>query len=98
MLNIEQIIDMAKQMNINVSEELEGKHYVLDDEGKRVPFQTSMLIDIQSQIIHKECFKVNFHKNCILTDLEDKYIISDNCSSFCFSEPMDVEQSSSLVA
>jgi len=98
MLSIEEMINMAKQMNIGVSEESDGKHYILNSDGVRVPFQVNMLMDNQSQISYKESFKVNFHKNHNFTDLKEKYIVSNDCSTGCISEPIDVEQSDSLVA
>lgn len=98
MLSVEQIIGMANQMNIDVSEELEGKHYILDGEGKKVPFYVSMLMEEQSQMVYRESFKVNFYKSNSLTNSEEKYVISDNSSSVCFSNPMDVEQINILAA
>lgn len=44
MFNIEEILKMSKEMGIDISNDTSGKHYILDDSGKEIEFNTEMLI------------------------------------------------------
>lgn len=45
MFNIEEILKMTKEMGVDISSGTSRKHYILDDSGKEVEFNTSMLIE-----------------------------------------------------
>ncbi len=45
MFNIEEILKMSEEMGVNISSGTSGKHYILDDSGEEVEFDTSMLIE-----------------------------------------------------
>ena len=43
MLSIEEILKMSEDMGIEIVDGTSGKHYILDDSGKEIEFNTEMV-------------------------------------------------------
>lgn len=43
MLNIEEILKMSEDMGVEIVDSASGKHYILDDSGKDIEFNTEMI-------------------------------------------------------
>lgn len=49
MFDIEEIIKLTEEMGINISDGADGKHYILDEFGKKVEFSPDMLVKVDEK-------------------------------------------------
>lgn len=54
MLNIEEILKMSEDMGVKIVDGTSGKHYILDDSGKEIEFNTEMIIGKRIETISYE--------------------------------------------
>lgn len=54
MLNIEEILKMSRDMDVEIVDGTSGKHYILDDSGKEIEFNTEMIIGKKREDISYE--------------------------------------------
>lgn len=54
MLNIEEILKMSEDMGVEIVDGTSGKHYILDDSGKEVEFNTDMIFGERRETISYE--------------------------------------------
>ena len=54
MLSIEEILKMSEDMGIEIVDGTSGKHYMLDDSGKEIEFNTEMIIGKRTETISYE--------------------------------------------
>ena len=54
MLSIEEILKMSKDMGIEIVDGTSGKHYVLDDSGKEIEFNTEIIIGKKTETLAEE--------------------------------------------
>lgn len=78
MLSIEEILKMSEEMGIEIENGTSGKHYILDEFGEEIEFNTDIIIgqrkETVSYEIDSETFKVNLDKSNSLYDFSS----SDN--------------------
>jgi hypothetical protein len=73
MLSIERILEISKQNGVLVNKEIDGTHYILNKEGKKVPFESDMLMG--GKITEHTC------ENC--NNWVDEYIGGGEFDSYC---------------
>ena len=49
MLSIDEIINMSYEMGVEIRNSKNGKHYILDDSGKELEFNTEMLVNLEPE-------------------------------------------------
>lgn len=54
MLNIEEILKMSEDMGVEIVDGTSGKHYILDDSGKEVEFNTDVIFGKRRETISYE--------------------------------------------
>ena len=91
MFNIEEILKMSEEMGINISDGTDAKHYILDEFGKRVEFNTDMLIKVdEEQTSYK--MKLSVSTNCKDSRFSSSYKIAD-CKNSYVSKSVNVSES-----
>ena len=78
MISLEEILKMSEEMGVKIEDGTSGKHYILDDSGKEVEFNTDIIIGKRKETISykmdTESFKINLDKFNSLYDFSS----SDN--------------------
>lgn len=87
MLSIDRILEISKKMGISIIDSKKGKHYILDDAGKEIEFNTNMLLKAESPIKFQE-FELK---------TSNLYKLSDRCSYSYDIQPIDVDESSVIA-
>lgn len=90
-LSIKEILEISNEMDVEIRNSTDGKHYILDDHGKEVEFSPDMLMTIDEESIS---YKVNVQ---ISTDSHIGKFASDynlsSCETLYVSKSVSINES-----
>lgn len=90
MLNIDEILKISDEMGIEVRDSKSGKHYILDDSGKEVEFNTGMLINLEKEDVSYK-LDLNISRECNLGKFSSQYILATSKDIY-ISNPSKVDE------
>lgn len=81
MLNIEEILKISDEMGIEIIDNTEDKHYILNEHGEKVEFSMDMLMNTEESISSKielrvstDCSDAKFSSSYNLVNCENLYV------------------------
>lgn|GEM_PF-3780963 len=90
MLNIEEILKISDEMGIEIIDNTEDKHYILDEHGEKVEFSMDMLMKTEESTSSKIELRVS-------TDYSDAKFSSSynlvNCENLYVSKSVSINES-----
>lgn len=91
MLNIEKMLKLTEEMNVEVRDSTDGKHYILDDLGEEVEFNVNMVTKVDKNT-HSYQYKLKYSNKHTFDMSNDVYQLS-GCETAYTPKPVNLENS-----
>lgn len=97
MLSIDRILEISKDMGIAIREGTDGRHYIIDDTGQKIEFNTDMLMKTQNRMSVQE-FELKFTDMGQLSTSDSVYSPSNGRNSPYCLEPIEIVETNVIAA
>ncbi len=91
MLNIEEILAISNEMDVEIRDDVDGKHYILNEYGKEVEFSTDMLMKIDEESTSYK-IELQISMDCNNAKFSSKYKLA-NYKSLYVSKSVSINES-----
>lgn len=75
MLSVEEILEIGKNVGVDITDGIDNKHYIFNDHGEKIEFNVGMLSEDDRGL---DSFKIEFK----ISINDKKYDLSNNESSY----------------
>ncbi len=91
MLSIEEILKISNEMGVEIRNNNDGKHYILNDYGKEVEFRLDMLME-KNEESNSYKIELQISTDCNIGKFSSNYNLV-NCKNSYVSKSMSINES-----